>query len=149
MVVTKYSATVQYVDGELLSQRVRRVAHQHANAEVPHLGILGDGAGTRKRLRQTTGNQADRVAGEGHILRRDGRHSSLRNKLRTEDEEVFDLTDIAVDQGAQPRFSRAVELTEARNLTKLRVCVTVDNQVFRLASRDLCVEQSGFRSIDR
>ena len=60
-VVAEHAAAVQHVNSELLSQRVRLIAHHDANSEVAHLGIFGNCARTGQRLRQAANNQTQRI----------------------------------------------------------------------------------------
>ena len=69
--ITENSYSVQHVDGELLSQRVWRIAHYDAHAEVAKLRIFSDCAGAQEGLGQATSHESDRVLSKSQVLRSD------------------------------------------------------------------------------
>src|ERR1700733_10969912 len=95
--IAELAATIKNVNGELLSQGIRLVAHHDTEAKVTHFGIFGDSAGTGKRLRQAADHQSDCVFRKRQVMSRYAARPSVGNVLRTEDEEVFDLPDLAFD----------------------------------------------------
>src|SRR5579863_6585048 len=66
-VIPQHATSIENIYGELLRQRIRLVAHHHTNAEIPHFGILRHRARTRKRLRQATNDESDRVPSKCQI----------------------------------------------------------------------------------
>src|ERR1035438_8680471 len=67
-VVAHHVDAVEAIDRELLGESLALIAHDHADAEVAQLGILGNCAGAGDGLRQAPDDQAQAIAGEHDVL---------------------------------------------------------------------------------
>ena len=61
MVIAQHRATIQHVNGELLRQRIRLIAHRHSHAEIPQFRVLRNRTRTRQGLRQAANHQANGI----------------------------------------------------------------------------------------